>query len=94
MADRVMKQGKTPADRIRFAFRLAATRAPKSDELDLLVKRWKVLRTEFAAHPKQAADLLAVGQSPRGSQLDVADHAAYAVVCSLLLNLDEVLTRE
>ena len=94
MAERIMKHGKTPADRIRFAFRLAATRAPERDETVLLVKRWEKLRAEFAAHRDQASKLLAVGQSPRDSQLDVADHAAYTVVCSLLLNLDEVLTRE
>jgi hypothetical protein len=94
MAERIMKQGKTPAERIRFAFRLAATRSPEAAELDLLTKRWKILRTEFASHPEEAAKLLAVGQSPRDMKLNAADHAAYTVVCSLLLNLDEVLTRE
>jgi hypothetical protein len=94
MAQRAMQQGETPAERIQFAFRLAATRAPEPAELQLLTKRWKTLQAEFAAHPDEAAKLLAVGQSPRDTKLNAADHAAYTVVCSLLLNLDEVLTRE
>jgi hypothetical protein len=37
---------------------------------------------------------LAVGDSARDEQLDVVEHAACTVVCSILLNLDETLSRE
>jgi hypothetical protein len=37
--------------------------------------------------------LLEVGESPLATALDPAEHAAYTVVCSILLNLDEVLCK-
>ncbi len=94
LAQRVMQQVETPAERIALAFRLVATRTPTPDELSMLVERWEMVRKEFTAHPQNAEELLAVGDSPRDTELDNVDHAAYAVVCSLLLNLDEVLNRE
>jgi hypothetical protein len=38
--------------------------------------------------------LLAVGESPRDTTLDPAEHATLATLCGLLLNLDETLSRE
>ena len=43
--------------------------------------------------PDDAGALLAVGDSPADATLDAADLAAHAVVCAVILNLDEVLTR-
>lgn len=83
-----------PRSRIRYAFRLATAREPANEELELLETRWRAIRAEYAAQPGQAAALLEVGAAPRDTKLEPAEHAAYAVICSLLLNLDEVLTRE
>lgn len=95
MAQRLMKlSSPSTEDRITYAFRLATSRMPNANELDLLVARWEKLKAEFAKQPDQAKELLLVGQSPRDESLDTAMHAAYTVVCSLLLNLDEALTRE
>jgi len=35
-----------------------------------------------------------VGESKRDPVLDVVEHAALAVLCNMLMNLDEVLTRQ
>ncbi len=40
-----------------------------------------------------ATDLLSSGESKRNETLDAADHAAWTLVASLVLNLDEVLNR-
>jgi hypothetical protein len=41
-----------------------------------------------------ARKLLSVGERPRDPSLDVAELAAYAGMASLILNLDEVITKE
>ena len=95
MAERIAYEGgSSPSERIRYAFRLATSRSATEDELRLLVDRWGKLKDEYARHPVAAEELLAVGESPRDTTLDAAEHAAYTVICSLVLNLDEVLTKE
>ena len=83
----------TPEQRLAWAFQLATARSPKPSELAVLVRRWGMLKEEFAASPEDAKKLLSVGASGRDEKLDVVEHAAYTVVCSMLLNLDEVLNR-
>lgn len=95
LAQRVMQADlKTPAERIHRAFRLVTARQPEPSEEALLVRRWEALQKGFAANPEEAEQLLSVGESPRDEKLPAADHAAYTVVCSLLLNLDETLSKE
>ncbi len=94
-AQRAMSmKSKSAEERIGWAFRVATARQPKPQELQLLVRRFNVSKEHFSQDRKAATDLLSVGASARNEKLDLADHAAYTVVCSLLLNLDETLSRE
>jgi len=93
-AARVMNRVKSPQKRIILAFRMATARKPSPAELAILRKRFDILQREFDADPKRAADLLNVGEFPRDESLDTADHAAYTALCTLILNLDEVLSKE
>ena len=43
--------------------------------------------------PGGAAAYLSTGEHPRDESLPVAEHAAYAAVAGLILNLDEVITK-
>ena len=52
------------------------------------------LRTQYTADREAALKLLAVGESKRAEKLDATEHAAWTALCSLLLNLDEVVTKE
>ncbi len=95
MAERIMRADAEHVEaRLAQAFRMATARHPNPSELAVLARRWKKLREEFSNHPEEANALLAIGESPRDESLDSAEHAAYSVICSLILNLDEVLTRE
>ena len=95
MAECVLKsKSDSPEERISQAFRLATAREPQADELLLLVRRWRQFKDMFESNAENADKLLSVGQSPRDSSLNKAEHAAYAVICSLILNLDEVISRE
>jgi len=48
----------------------------------------------FQAHPKEAAQLLAVGVKPNDPKIKIEELAAYSAVASLILNLDEVSTKQ
>ncbi len=56
--------------------------------VDLLAK------TKLAKGKRQAQQLISAGESPRNKKLDPAEHAAYTVIASVILNLDEVMTKE
>jgi len=79
--------------RVQVAFRLAASRPATAEELAVLLRRLQALKQQYTAAPDEARQLLAVGESARHKQLDVVDHAAWTGLCSLILNLDEVLTK-
>ena len=48
----------------------------------------------FRRHPQEATRLLAVGAKPGDAKLKAEELAAYAVIASLILNLDEVITKQ
>ncbi|MEO1528469.1 MAG: PSD1 and planctomycete cytochrome C domain-containing protein [Planctomycetota bacterium] len=93
MAERVIRAQDTEAGRVELAFRMATGRLPTKRERSLLERRVMSLRSDFNADRSAAEQLLAVGDSSRDQEIDTAEHAAYALVCSLLLNLDETLCR-
>ena len=95
MAQRVLKEGgKDDGARVAHAFRLATSRLPKPRERDLLVRRVGQLRDSYAKDEAAAKALLKVGEFKGDPSLDTTDRAAYTVLCSLILNLDEVITHE
>lgn len=80
--------------RIDAAFRLVLARFPSAREHSLLQEALDQLRRQFAGDPAAASKLLGVGESrPRG-QIPPAEHAAFTALCSMILNLDEALTKE
>lgn len=93
-ARRVLRAKPTATERIAHAFRLATARRPSPVETSILLNRFKTLRAMYARHPEQANQLLSAGEFPRDDTLPAADRAAMTGVCLLLLNLDEVLSKE
>jgi hypothetical protein len=95
MAQRAMLEGGQSAkDRLTFAFRLATSRRPRSDELQVLLESFESHLEGFQRDPASAERLLSHGESPRDESLDAVELAAYTTVANLLLNLDEVVTRQ
>ena len=86
--------GNSPQERITFAFRLATSRKPNPAELRILVAGFRVHLTKFRKNRKSAAQLISIGEAPRNKKLDPAEHAAYTTIASVILNLDEVMTKE
>jgi hypothetical protein len=95
LAQRVLTRGgTTPEARIQFAFRLATARTPTVDELRVLLASLERLQAQYGADKEAANALLAVGEAPRDTTLDPIEHASYAALCGMILNLDEVVTKE
>ncbi|HJT76128.1 MAG TPA: hypothetical protein VJ739_02910, partial [Gemmataceae bacterium] len=86
--------GTTPEGRLALAFRLATGRRPRSAELGVLVGGFARHLDEYRKDLPAARKLVSAGESPRDERLDVAELAAYSAETSLILNLDEVLTKE
>jgi hypothetical protein len=82
------------AERIEQIFRRLLARRPSAAEQKILLARLAALREQFAADTGAAEKLLAVGESPRNQSIAAAEHAAYTALCSLVLNLDETLTKQ
>ncbi len=94
-AQRVLASGgSTDHDRLRWAFRTATSREPRSEELTAL-SNGLIRRLElFKARPADAEKLLTTGKAPLPSQLEPIQLAAWTMTANVLLNLDEVVTRE
>ncbi len=79
-------------DRLGYGFRLITGRAPDPREREVLNSALGYHLDYFATHNAEA--YLKQGDSPRDISLKPADHAAYMAVASMLLNLDEAVTKQ
>jgi hypothetical protein len=93
-AQRVLTSGGgTDPERLNFAFRLATARRPSVGEAQVLLARLQRLRAQYGGDEAAAKKLLSVGESKRDVKLPAAEHAAWTGLCSLILNLDEVVSK-
>lgn len=95
LAERMLNQStEEPAERIRFAMRVVLAREPSDREMKIFLKGWERYRDRFQKEPAAAKAFLDVGAARPAKRYDPAEHAAYAVIASLILNLDETINRE
>ncbi len=95
IAERVMKERRTgPEERIAMAFRLATARRPTAREAGLLHQALSSYLDEYRTNAKAALNYLSQGESPRDEELDASELAAYTTLASLILNMDETITKE
>jgi hypothetical protein len=95
LGQRMIKEGgATPDLRLRFGFRLVTGHFPSPAEQAVLNGSLQFHRSYFDGKPRQAAEYLSQGELPADPKLDPVELAAYASVGSMLLNLDEVITKE
>ena len=95
LAQRVLKEKASPADRLTLAFRLLTCRPPRPSELSLLLAALD--KHEANVPPPVPSEAMAwhlAGEFPRDESLDPTELAAYTALANLLLNLDEVITKE
>lgn len=93
--ERMVKEGgATPESRIAWAFKTATAHAPDARELKVLRAGFERYLRRFRGDNAGAEKALTVGESPRDTTLDPAELAAYAMVASTILNLDQTLSKE
>jgi hypothetical protein len=95
LAERMLIEGGSTVEaRVRHGFRLTLAREPQQQETQVLAEALERFRAFYAANGGEAASLVSQGDSTRAKKLDVKELAAYSSVASLLLNLDETVTKE
>jgi hypothetical protein len=85
--------GKSVDEKLTFGFRVVASRRPNARELGILKGALSKQRTHFQTDIEDAKKIISAGESPVPANTDPVVLAAYTMVASLLLNLDETLTK-
>ncbi len=94
LAERLLGEaGLSTQERITRAFRLMTARRPRAEEMAVLQRVLDQQLARFRTDGAAALKLLRVGESPRDEKLDAAELAAWAMLVSAILNLDEAVTR-
>ncbi len=93
-AQRVIREGgKTPRSRLEYAFMLVTSRKPTRDEAKVLEDVLAKQTADFRKSGDAAGKLLNVGEFVEDPSLNQADLAAWTTIASMLLNLDETVTK-
>ena len=95
MAERMMTEGgPTPAERVAYGYRLATAREPNVARNEVLVNAYHYHLDNYETNRKAALGLVTQGESKRNEELDLPELASYTTVASLILNLDETITKQ
>jgi hypothetical protein len=95
LATRMLTEGGKSADsRLDYGFRLATARDAAPREIAVLRDTLNAELIDYKRHEDRAADLLKNGESPVNPKLNKSELAAWTTVASMILNLDETITKE
>jgi hypothetical protein len=94
LAEHTLNVSPQSARRINHAFQAVTGRQPSSKELKILQDLARSEFAEFKQQPGDAAQLLDVGESKPDPKLDRSELAAWTLVASAIMNLDEAITKE
>lgn len=90
---KALREPGSDKDRLAQMFRSVVARAPSGEELALLEKTLSGLRTRMQKAPSDAEALLRQGITPVPDKIAKPDLAAWMLLASAVLNLDEALVR-
>jgi len=95
LATRTMLEGgKDVNARIVYAFKLATSRQPSAQESRVLRELYTKQLARYRRDAKAVSELLSVGESKLNEKADRVETAAWTMVASAILNLDETITKE
>ena len=91
---RMIREGGSTAEaRIAYGFRLATGRKPTKAEVKVIEGVLKQQLAEFQNDQKAAEKFLSVGAWKADSSCDTAELAAWTTIATMILNLDETVTK-
>jgi hypothetical protein len=94
-AERMIREGGSSVEaRLSWALRAATSRPATEAEVRILGQGLNRRLAQYRADPLAAEKLLTAGESPRDRSINAVDLAAYTTAASVILNLDEVITRQ
>jgi len=93
LAERLLAQPGDTDARLKHAYLLVLGRNPRPAELSILDRVFCSQLAAYRAHPESAEQILHVGESPRDLRYAAPELAAWTIVSSMLLNLDETVTK-
>ncbi len=94
-AERLMAEGgNTPEEKITFAYRTALARSPAPAELAIVMDAFKQHMTAYQQKPEAAGKLIRQGESKPKVGIPEPELAAWTLIANLVLNLDEVISRQ
>jgi mono/diheme cytochrome c family protein len=95
LAQRMIREGgDRAADRIRYGYKLALAHEPDAVRQQVLLGGLSDYQSHFVSRIEDAQALLAVGDTDPDASVAEAELAAYTMLASVMLNLDEIITRE
>lgn len=94
LAERMMTEADNNLEaRVNHAFQLTLSRPARPEEMAIFQRLYTSERAAFAAEPKRAEDLLKVGNFPANAELDPVELATWSTIASVILNMDETITK-
>jgi len=94
LAERAIKEGgRQPEQRIKYMSDILLSHDPTSPMESVLEASFQQMQQHYAADPKAAHDLIAVGESPSDPKIPAPELAAWTMVASEMMNLDETLNK-
>ncbi len=95
LAERMINEGgDTSANRIRYGYKLALAYDPDLERQQVLLGGLSDYQSHFNRNQEEAQQFINVGESTPDPTIPQSELAAYTMLASVMLNLDEAITRE
>tara|TARA_B110000259_G_scaffold87036_1_gene101362 strand:- start:798 stop:1205 length:408 start_codon:yes stop_codon:yes gene_type:complete len=89
----LLEAGKTIEEQIDYGFRLATSRHPEKEEVEILKEMYSSQLKYYKSKPSEAYKLVNVGETPYNRRLSLSKTAAMTLVANTLLNHNETYTK-
>jgi hypothetical protein len=89
----IREGGTTASERIDAGMKRSVARIATEAERKLLTDVLEAAKQKFSSSPANAQSLITTGATPPDSAIEPAELAAWTIVASTLLNLDETISK-
>jgi hypothetical protein len=79
--------------KVAYAFKLSTARRATEQEIDIVVNVYRAELEEYKSNSAAVDEFLSVGIFKHDPSLDRSELAAWSTVASMLLNLDETISK-
>lgn len=80
-------------EKLQFVFEIALARSPTQTEAKIILADLVQHRTEFGKNPDAAKMLIAIGEVGAKTTFSATELASWTMITSLVMNMDEFVTR-